>query len=270
MMQKTAVITGGTSGIGLELAKRYLYDGYRVHLISKSYISKSKLYGNFSSDIDTKLIHFHRCDIGNTDEIKKTRDEIANISTTIDVLINNAGFATYRLFSEMSLEEGIELANVNFVGHVTVTLAFREMLLLSKAPQIVFMCSIAATLPITPNSVYAGAKSGMKMLGETLRMELAHLGVNVCCVYPGRLKTPFFDHPTFKNRDVGPEMKLDTDFFKACSKIYRAIQSRKNEVYYPFHWRLFAYLYHTEPLVIGKIHRTFIHSRIQRLLRRKN
>jgi len=267
---QTVVITGGASGIGLELAEHYLRDDCRVHLISKTHVSNEELIRKLASDVDASALHFHRCDIGNLDEIKLARNQIAAISPSIDVLLNNAGFATYRLFSEMSIEEGIELANVNYVGHVAVTLAFKQMLLTSKAPQIVLMCSIAAALPITPNSVYAGAKAGMKMLGTTLRMELAHLGVNVCCVYPGRLNTPFFDHPTFKEREAGPETKLDTDVSKACSKIYKAIRSRKNEVYQPFYWGLFAYLYNLDPLVLARVHRAIVASRINRLLKVKS
>lgn len=256
------LITGAASGIGMELAKNYLKDGHTVHIILKN---ASGQHGEVFQSFKNKVF-FYICDISCSKQIESLKKDVLANTDYLDVLINNAGYATYELFEEMSFKEVINLSYVNFVGHIGVTKIFLEMLKMSDKPHIVFIASIAAELPITPNSVYSASKSGLQKLGNVLRLELSHLNFAVTNVFPGRLETPFFNHPTFKSRNAGKEILFTTNVEKSCRIMYAKIKKRKKEVYVPNYWRFFSYLYCLDRVISSKIFDRLIKNRILRII----
>ena len=268
MKNQVVVISGGTSGIGKELVKHYLADGHVVHAFGKGKATKTLRDQLCDKTSFSDNLHLYSCDISNRNAIYDLVKEIGRQEEYIDVLINNAGYATYETFSQISINDALEIANVNFNGHLAVTLAFRTLLFRSQKPHIVFVCSIASRLPITPNSIYGASKSGLDKLADLLRLELRHLGVSITTVYPGRLETEFFDHPTFQNRDVGRETKLIGNVERSCWLIFRGIMLRKKEIFVPRYWSIVSSLYAIDNLVSKPFFRWLILKRLSRVFKK--
>ncbi len=164
----------------------------------------------------------------------------------------------------MTYEEMAKLATTNFNGHIAMTFALMDLVRSAKSGHICFVNSIAAEIPITPNLVYGASKRGLEGFATLLRHELRIHGINVTSVFPGRVVTPFFDGPTFRNRTGGIERKLTTSVTVVSEKIVAGLKKRKKKIYVPQYWRVISYLYRSDPLISGKIFDVILAARLKR------
>jgi len=261
---KKVLITGGSSGIGLALAKALAAEGAHLFIIAR----KNSLLDSIAIDLETRHrdceVDLIPCDISDTDQIRDTAAVIRSKTTVVDLLINNAGYATYELFEELTYEEMVKLATTNFNGHIAMTFALMDLVRSAKSGHICFINSIAAEIPITPNLVYGASKRGLDGFANLLRHELRVHGINVTSVFPGRAVTPFFDGPTFRNRTGGIERKLTTPVTVVSEKIIAGLKKRKKKIYVPQYWRAISYLYRSDPLFSGKIFDVILAARLKR------
>ncbi|MDH4064759.1 MAG: SDR family oxidoreductase [Acidobacteriota bacterium] len=203
---RLAVVTGGSSGIGLAVATRLVSVGARVVLVADQPLkldAAATALGGLDADVHTVA-----CDIGRPDEVTEAMARLLSRHGAPDLLVNNAGFAVYRTFEQSSMEEIERLFEVNFAGHLRCTKALLAPMIARRSGQIVNIASIAGLMTLTPNAVYGAAKFGIVGWSRSLRVELARFGIGVTCVCPGRVDTPFFDHETFRHRRHRKETEL--------------------------------------------------------------
>src|SRR5206468_155840 len=117
------------------------------------------------------------CDISSPDSVAAMGDTVLSRYGCPDVLVNNAGFATYELFAHTAPEDIERLASVNFIGHLRCTRVFIPRMIEARRGTIVNMASIAGRIPMAPSGVYSAAKHGMVAWSETLRHELHRFGI---------------------------------------------------------------------------------------------
>lgn len=193
------VITGGTSGIGKQFAKDFANQGAQVVVCSDSSQSLAQTRTDFEQaglKVDTQ-----ECDVRSANQVRHLADYTLNQYGHLDILINNAGYAVYRPFEESSVDEVLDLMDVNLTGAMRCAKAFLPSMIQRRSGRIVNISSIGGETIITPNAAYCTAKHGMVAWSKALRYELSHFDVKVNVVCPAHTKTNFHDHPTFRRRD---------------------------------------------------------------------
>ena len=245
--QRLILVTGGSSGIGKEIARLFLRRGDRVLIVAdragKLDDAEQELR-EISPQVSSVV-----CDIASPDSVAAMANTVLSTYGCPDVLVNNAGFATYELFAHTAPEEIERLASVNFVGHLRCTRAFLPGMIRARRGTIVNMASIAGRVPMAPNGVYSAAKHGMVAWSETLRHEVHRFGIKVVVVCPGRVPTAFFDHPTFQARQAGPETRQLISAEQVAQVTLRAVDKGQFMVYLPSYYGLMVWMTQVLPFV---------------------
>lgn len=178
MDKKIAVLTGGTSGIGMQTALALKSAGYTVYELSRRAQGIEGL-NHLVADV--------------TDEaaVKKAVDEIVAREGKIDVLVNNAGFGISGAVEFTKTEDAKRLFDTNFFGMVNMNRAVVPVMREAGQGRIVNISSVAGQIPIPFQTYYSAAKAATNSYTMALANELRPYGVTVCAVQPGDIKTGF-------------------------------------------------------------------------------
>lgn len=176
--KKIAVLTGGTSGIGMQTALALKSAGYTVYELSRRAQGVEGL-NHLVADV--------------TDEaaVKKAVDEIVAREGKIDVLVNNAGFGISGAVEFTKTEDAKRLFDTNFFGMVNMNRAVVPVMREAGQGRIVNISSVAGQIPIPFQTYYSAAKAATNSYTMALANELRPYGVTVCAVQPGDIKTGF-------------------------------------------------------------------------------
>lgn len=262
LRNKRIVITGGSSGIGAEIARQAARLGNALVLVAND---EDRLAATAASIRATGTsVETERCDLGDPAALDALANRIL-AGEPIDVLVNNAGFGVYRTFEADDPDEIDRLLAVNLTAHVRLTKRLLAPLIARRSGAICFVTSAAGRLPITPNATYCAAKHGMFGLAEALRYELRHFGVEVTAVCPGRVDTPFFDHPTFRERKLGPENRSALSAERAAAATIRAIERARPVTFVPWTLGVATWLYEALPVLTRPLYSMLMRSRIERM-----
>lgn len=196
LKNKTAVITGGASGIGKAISNVFARQGASVFILDMdddggSNTVKEIVAAGGKAD-------FKKCNIASQAEVKQVMEYILNASGYIDILINNAGIAHVGNAENTGEAEFDRLMQVNVKGMYN---CLHEVIphMKRKGGVIVNMASVAATIGIPDRFAYSTTKGAV--IGMTLSVAKDYLGHNIrCnCISPGRVHTPFVDGFIAKN-----------------------------------------------------------------------
>ena len=180
LAEKTIVIAGGSSGIGLALAKRAVAEGAQVHLLGRS----AEKLGRARADIGGEVF-IHRLDIGVESDI----ESLARILPRIDHLVTTAADLTFKPFLQMGNEEILRMLGSKFWGPVYLV---RHLVpWMTKEGSITFYSGSAAYKAWSGASIVATLNAGLDGLARTLAVELAPIRVNV--ISPGVVDSPTWD-----------------------------------------------------------------------------
>jgi short-subunit dehydrogenase len=262
---KLVVITGGTSGIGLALAKELLNLRARTVVLSDKADSVSSAIAQLNGT--GRAVEGYVCDVGSPEAVAEVCARISTKYGAPDILINNAGFAIYRTVEQEEWSEVERLMSVNFAGPIRVTKAFLGGMVQRGSGHIVNIASIAGALPLTPCAVYGAAKHGMMGWSKCLAPEVARFGIDVTVVCPGRVETSFFNHETFQRRPHRKETEMTVPMETVVDVTLDAILRRQSLRYVPRYYGLIAWAYNAlGPLVRYPFDR-IMQSRIEDLYR---
>jgi NAD(P)-dependent dehydrogenase (short-subunit alcohol dehydrogenase family) len=178
---KGVLITGGTSGIGLATAARFLEEGSRVYVCGIDDAELREVLARFEPAPAAGM----RCEVSRGDEVARLVTEAERFLGRIDVLINNAGIARKAWFLELAAEE----------WDATIAVNLRGMFLIAQA--------VARRMVGEEFAHYNASKGGVLQLTRTMAVELGASGVRVNCVCPGFIDTPL-------NRALGTEEDFRT------------------------------------------------------------
>lgn len=192
---KVIIVTGASSGIGLQVATYLAAKGHHVYGISRSKIHEKNVKGI-------------QADVTNFEQLNQCYQDIYDIEGKIDVLINNAGFGISGSIEDTSISDAHELMNVNFMGVFHSTKAVLPLLRKSGGGKIINMSSVASRLSIPFQAFYSSSKAAINAFSEALQNEVSPFNIQVCSVMPGDIKTGFtknrrkneVDSPSYKNR----------------------------------------------------------------------
>src|SRR5712691_322695 len=202
--QKVAIVTGSSSGIGyatsLMLARKGFYTYASVRNINKS----ASLESIASAErLPLKLIQLDVTDDGS---VKDALKQIVLEKGRIDVLVNNAGYALFGAFEDLSLDEIKAQFETNFFGVIRVT---QNVLPVMRTPQngggiIVNVSSINGLIPFPVISAYVGTKFAIEGLSESIAYELEPFGIKVILIEPGAIGSNFMKGSVFPKRTLDP------------------------------------------------------------------
>ncbi len=188
MFIKTALVTGGASGLGYEFAELLAKDSYNLILIdidsNKLEETKNHLENNYPTQV--KTITKDLSIQGISEEIFK---EIGD--TPIDVLINNAGFGLFGTFAETDWQREAAMLNLHIMTTTHLTKLLLKGMVERGSGKILNMSSLAAFQPGPLMAIYYASKAYILSFSEAIANELKGTGVSVTVLCPGQTKTSF-------------------------------------------------------------------------------
>ena len=186
----TALVTGASSGIGLEIAKLLAADRYDLVLVARNAKRLQSLARDLESEFEvrtTVLAH----DLSLRDGPSRVLDEIGRSGIEIDVLVNNAGFGVYGRFAETDLARERELLELNVIAVTALAKGVLPGMLRRRSGQILNVASTAAFQPGPLMAVYYASKAYVLSFSEAIANELDGTGVTVTALCPGPTETEF-------------------------------------------------------------------------------
>lgn len=186
-LKRTAVVTGGAAGIGLEIVRHLVGEGMRVLAIDRDSDACARAWRTLAMGEDR--VRIITGDIGTVDGARKAVEAAVDAYGRLDLLCNNAAVHPLELVEEHALETWNETFRVNVNG----TMLCSQLALLhmkrQKSGAIVNIGSISGLVPYAGGSAYAASKAAIIMLTKVLALEAGPYGVTVNCICPGSIRT---------------------------------------------------------------------------------
>jgi len=185
---KTAVVTGGSRGIGRAIALQLAEKGANVVV---NYTSNSEAALEVVKRIEemgasAKAV---KADVSKGGEVENLVNEVLNTFGSIDILINNAGITRDNLIIRMTEQEFDEVLSTNLKGAFICTKAVSKVMIKQKSGKIINVSSVVGIIGNAGQSNYAAAKAGLIGFTKSMAKELAKRGINVNAVAPGFIET---------------------------------------------------------------------------------
>lgn len=201
-----AVITGASSGIGkefvLKLDKKHSFD--EIWLIAR----REGLLSELEKELRAK-VRILPLDLTQAESIKKYSELLSEISPNVAVLVNAGGFGRFGAFEDISLEDMLEMTDLNSKALISMT--YTTLPYMQKGSVIYQMGSLSAFQPVPYIGVYGATKAFVLSFSRALNRELKTKGIKCMAVCPGWVKTDFFDRAatdntiTYYNRFYTPQ-----------------------------------------------------------------
>ncbi len=189
---KTALITGGSSGIGRELSFLFADAGAEVILVARNIerLKETQSIINKKWNVPCRIMP---TDLASSEDIKNFINVFEKEKLTVDILVNNAGFMTYGFFHKLDLEVELAEIEVNAVTPVYLTHFFLKSMLEKRQGWILNIASTAALLPCCPfEAVYGASKSFLYSFSLALSQEYKDRNIHISCLLPGNTDTEFW------------------------------------------------------------------------------
>src|SRR5215212_9159099 len=190
---KVVLITGASSGVGEDAARRFAREGCKVVLAARRLEKLQQMAADIQSEGGEAIAI--PVDVNESAEIDVMVQTALDLYERIDILFNNAGFGAVDWFEELDAERHIEtLIRVNLIGTMLVTRAVLPDMLDRGSGHIINMSSVAGLIASPLITTYSASKHGVRAFTDALRREVTPLGVKVSGIYPGPAATEFGTH----------------------------------------------------------------------------
>ena len=183
-----AIITGASSGFGKEFVKLLVPDENldEIFVLSRNEQKLEALKTEYGDKIKPYII-----DLSVFENIKRFGEYLKTQNANIKILINNAGFAKFCSYDDISIEESINMIDLNISGVVAMGLTCIPYM--SEGSHILNIASQAAFQPVPYQNIYSATKSFVKNYSQALNIELKDRGIKVTAVCPGWMKTNLYE-----------------------------------------------------------------------------
>jgi NAD(P)-dependent dehydrogenase (short-subunit alcohol dehydrogenase family) len=187
---KSAIITGGGSGIGKAIAETFSQQGAHVHILDYDLQSASEVVEAIKAKGFLATAYY--CDVANFQQVS---DIISNISshTSVDILINNAGVAHVGNIETCEEEDLDRLYNINIKGVFNCTKACISVMKTQKSGVILNLASIASSVGISDRFAYSMTKGAVLTMTYSIAKDYINHNIRCNCISPARVHTPFVD-----------------------------------------------------------------------------
>jgi short-subunit dehydrogenase len=202
-----AVVTGGSSGIGFELAREFAGHGYDLVVSADNAAKLNEAAQALSRDARVQAV---AADLSTYDGVERLVSELRRLGRPIDVLAANAGVGVGGDFArDTDLEDELRLINLNVTSQVHLIKRVVTEMVRRDRGQILITSSVAGVMPGPREAVYAASKAFLRSFGHALREELKDTGVGVTVLMPGPTDTEFFERAGLGESKAGQGQKDD-------------------------------------------------------------
>jgi uncharacterized protein len=231
---KYALITGGTSGIGYELAKRFATDGYSLILVARTSDRLQEVTDEFKQlGVEVTPIAKDLFEDGAAQEVY---EQVKEMGILVDVLVNDAGQGEHGKFIETELQRQLDIIHLNVISLVTLTRLFVADMVARGSGKILQLGSVVSKMPAPYLAVYGASKAFVLSFSEALQYELKDTGVTMTVLMPGRTDTDFFHKASAEEtkeyqKDLSDPAEVAKDGYEALmSGESRIISGMKNKM----------------------------------------
>ena len=220
-------IVGGSSGIGLSLAKRYASLGNRVAICGTN---EEKLKKIEESNNNIKV---YKVDVRNKSDLKSAIEDFSQ--GNLDLIINSAGIYTNNRTTKLTNNEAFAMIDINLTGVINTFEAVRDMMFKNNRGHIAVISSIAGLLDYPKASIYARTKMTIIGVCETYRAFFRDYNINITTIVPGYIATDKLKSLSKEDITNKPTVLSEE---KSTDIIVKAISDKKEKVIYPLSMRI--------------------------------
>ena len=189
-MEKVAIVTGTTSGIGYETCLSLARDGYYTFATVRN-VKKAEKILEIAKKENLK-IEIIELDVDDEKSISAAIQKILSKKQQIDVLVNNAGWGLFGSVEDVPIKDFRAQFETNFFGIISIIQKIAPIMRKQKSGVIVNISSVAGKIGFPGSPAYISSKFALEGLSESLRYELGQFGVKVIIIEPGVIKSNFF------------------------------------------------------------------------------
>jgi uncharacterized protein len=201
---QTALVTGATSGIGLELARLFAKDGFNLVLVARDELTLGRV-ADETRTLGAQAVTVIAKDLSYPRAGEELFLDTSQMGIEVDILVNDAGVAHRRKFADSDLENDLEIVYLNIVSLMSLTKLYLKGMLERGGGKILQVASVASYLPTPLLAVYGASKAFVLSFTDSLINELKDTPVTVTALIPGPTRTEFFIHAGMEDSKAATE-----------------------------------------------------------------
>ncbi len=194
---KVVVITGGSRGLGLAMARRWALEGARLALLARDVAELERARQNLLSHTEVLII---QCDVSDQQAVNAAMGQVVDHFGGVDILVNNAGILQAGPIEHMTLDDYRDVMNINLWGALYATLAVIPYMRQQGGGRIVNITSIGGKVAVPHLVPYSMSKHAMVGMSDGMRAEFAKDGIVVTTVCPGLMRTGSHMNALYKGK----------------------------------------------------------------------
>lgn len=215
-MQKVALVTGSSSGIGFETSLALARDGFYTYASMRNVDKAQNLLDIVKKE--NLPIQIIQLDVDSEESAASAIKQIENESGRIDILVNNAGYGQFGCTEDVSIKEFKRQFDTNFFSVVRMIQHVAPIMRKQNSGIIVNISSVVGRIGLPGSPAYISSKFALEGLSECLRYELGQFGITTTLIEPGVIKTDFF-----KSMKI-PESNIDPKYDKISENILSSLK----------------------------------------------
>ncbi|HEV7783290.1 MAG TPA: SDR family oxidoreductase [Chitinophagaceae bacterium] len=217
------LITGGTEGIGHQLAKIFADNGHNLIIVARDEAELAVVKQELS-DKNVDIVTISK-DLFEPDAAFELYDKVKAEQLKVDILVNNAGQGEYGLFAGTDIRRELAIVQLNISSLIVLTKLFLKDMLKNGEGRILNLSSIASKSPGPWNSVYHGTKAFVQSFTEALRSEVKEQNITVTALLPGATDTDFFNKANMQDSKAVQDKDKLADPAKVAQDGYDALMN---------------------------------------------
>ena len=227
-MQKVALVTGSSSGIGFESCIALAKDGYRTFASMRDIKKAGEIKAIAKKE--NLPIDVIQLDVDNEESIVSAIKQIVSDGGRLDVLVNNAGYGQFGCTEDVSVDDFRKQFETNFFSIIRIIQEVSPIMRNQNSGIIVNISSVIGRMGLPGFPAYISTKYALEGLSECLRYELGQFGIKVTLIEPGAIKTNFFDSMKIQESKADPKYKKLTDHILAGLKMMSELGTAPSQV----------------------------------------
>ena len=221
-----AVVTGASSGIGLELARAFAHNGYDLLLAADRDLNEAEA----ACESEGAQVRTVEVDLSTKDGVDSLYRAIKDAGAPVSVLAANAGIGLGHGFLDQDLNDALKVVDTNVTGTLALIHAVGRDMRAAGDGKILITSSIASMIPGAFQAVYNGTKAFLQSFSFAIRNELKDTGVTVTALLPGPTDTEFFSRADMLDTNVGSKGDKNDDPAMVAKAGYEALMKGEGDV----------------------------------------
>ena len=227
-MEKVALVTGSSSGIGLETVLALARDGYETFASMRDTNKSAELeYAAKKENLKIKII---KLNVNDEESIITVIKKISSEYGRLDILVNNAGYGQFGCTEDITLNDFRKQFETNFFSIVRIIQEVSPIMRNQKSGIIVNISSVVGKIGLPGSPAYISTKFALEGFSECLRYELGQFGIKTTLIEPGVIKTNFYNSMKVPESKIDPKYKELTEHILAGLKMMAEMGTPPSQV----------------------------------------